>query len=332
MARPFTLAVFTKNRVNPAYAAARLAADRVAADAGARTLHFVPTIPDDVGQQKTLVGEALAAAPDAVVFVPVDDKKMVPDLARFADAGIPVVTCINRMEGKVISFVGSDDIAVGHTAAKALFAALGGAGGIVAIEGTPAAPTSRDRTVGLHKALSEAPGVQLAGSGVGYFQQAPAREEMARLLVEHGEIDGVWTSNDVMAFGALEALAAAGRTAKVVGVNGLPEAIEEAARRAGLGPKKVHAEYLEKPPEAWAKLLNDILSKDDEDKGDAGDAFTRIAAQRRAIFAQALGDVRRLATGAAVQARCLECAALAPAQPSAADRSLLALLMARIGL
>lgn len=230
MARPFTLAVFTKNRINPAYAAARLAADRVAAEAGARTLHFVPTTPDDVGQQKTLVGEALAAAPDAVVFVPVDDKKMQPDLERFAEAGVPVVTCINRMEGKVVCFVGSDDVGVGRTAAKALLTALDGRGRIVAIEGTPAAPTSRDRTVGLHEALAEAPGVQLVGMGVGYFQQAPAREAMARMLVDHGAIDGVWTSNDVMAFGALEALAAAGRTAKVVGVNGLPEAIENIER------------------------------------------------------------------------------------------------------
>jgi ribose transport system substrate-binding protein len=230
MARPFTLAVFTKNRVNPAYAAARLAADRVAAEAGARTMHFVPQTPDDVGQQKALVGEALAAVPDAVVFVPVDDRRMVPDLARFADAGIPIVTCINRMEGKVISFVGSDDVAVGHDAAKALIDALGGSGRIVAIEGTPVAPTSRDRTVGLSKALAEAPAIQLVGTGVGYFQQAPAREEMARLLAEHAEIDGVWTSNDVMAFGVLEALVAAGRTAKVVGVNGLPEAIDHIER------------------------------------------------------------------------------------------------------
>ena len=80
MARPFTLAVFTKNRVNPAYAAARLAADRVAAEAGARTIHYVPETPDDVGQQKALVGEALAARPDAVVFVPTDDAAMVEDL------------------------------------------------------------------------------------------------------------------------------------------------------------------------------------------------------------------------------------------------------------
>jgi ribose transport system substrate-binding protein len=230
MAPPHTLAVFTKNRVNPAYAAARLAADRVAAEAGARTLHFVPQTPDDVGQQKALVGEALAAAPDAVVFVPVDDRQMVPDLMRFADAGIPVVTCINRMEGKVVSFVGSDDVAVGRTAAKALIDALGGSGRIVAIEGAPVAPTSRDRTVGLRKALGEAPAIQLVGLGVGYFQQALAREEMARLLAEHDGIGGVWTSNDVMAFGVLEALAAVGRTAKVVGVNGLPEAIDHIER------------------------------------------------------------------------------------------------------
>src|SRR5260370_23115959 len=51
-----TLAVFTKNRVNPAYAAARLAADRVAAEAGARTIHYVPVTPDHVGQQQARVG------------------------------------------------------------------------------------------------------------------------------------------------------------------------------------------------------------------------------------------------------------------------------------
>jgi ribose transport system substrate-binding protein len=230
MSRPYTLAVFTKNRVNPAYAAARLAADRVAAEAGARTVHYVPATPDDVGQQKALVGEALAAVPDAVVFVPVDDRQMVPDVARFTSAGIPVVVCINRMEGKVVSFVGSDDVAVGRTAARALIEGLGGAGRIVAIEGTPVAPTSRDRTVGLHKALGEAPAIKLLGLGVGYFQQAPARTEMARLLAEHPEIDGVWTANDVMAFGALEALAAAGRSAKLVGVNGLAEAIDNIER------------------------------------------------------------------------------------------------------
>ena len=37
------------------------AADRVAAESGARTIHYVPQTPDDVGEQKALVSEALTA-------------------------------------------------------------------------------------------------------------------------------------------------------------------------------------------------------------------------------------------------------------------------------
>ncbi|MDP2373827.1 sugar ABC transporter substrate-binding protein [Reyranella sp.] len=221
-----TLAVFTKNRVNPAYDAARMAADRVAAEAGARTLHYVPETPDHVGEQKALVRAALAARPAAVLFNPTDDVEMQEDLARFAAAGIPVAVFINRMPGKILTFVGSDDIAVGYTAAKALIDGLGGAGRIVALDGTPSARTARDRTVGLQRAVAEYPGIELLGARVGYLQQAPARSAMAELLAAHARIDGVWTANDVMALGVLDALADAGRTAQVVGVNGLPAAIE----------------------------------------------------------------------------------------------------------
>ncbi len=221
-----TLAVFTKNRVNPAYDAARLVAARIAAEAGARTVHYVPETPDHVGQQKALVSEALAARPDAVLFNPTDDVRMEEDLARFAAAGIPVAVFINRMVGRILTFVGSDDIAVGYTAAKALIGGLGGTGGIVALDGTPSARTARDRTVGLQRAVAENPGVELLGARIGYLQQAPARAAMAELLEAHPRIDGVWTANDVMAFGALEALAESGRTAQVVGVNGLPAAID----------------------------------------------------------------------------------------------------------
>ena len=221
-----TLAVFTKNRFNPAYAAARLAADMVARAAAARTIHFVPEKADDVAQQKALVEEALKARPDAVVFVPVDDVAMVPDLAKFAAAGIPVVTCINRIEGTVVSHVGSDDVRVGYISARALFEGLGGKGRVVEIDGPMAAPTSRDRAQGVQQALAEFGGVQLLGSACGLNLRPEGRAAMQDLLSRHPRIDGVWCSNDVMAYGAPEALDAAGRPAKVVGVNGLSEAIE----------------------------------------------------------------------------------------------------------
>src|SRR5258708_15476629 len=234
MAHAPPLAVFTKNRVNPAYVAARMAVDRVAAEAGARTIHYVPETPDDVGQQKALVSEALAARPDAVVFNPADDVAMQEDLARFTGAAIPVALFINRMASPALTFVGSDDVAVGRRVATALFEAVladrGGKGRIVALEGPPSAPTSRDRVRGLNETLKRFPNIELLGLGVGHLQQAPAKTAMAALLAPHPVIDCVLTANDLMAFGALDALQAAGRTAKVVGINGLPAAIEHIER------------------------------------------------------------------------------------------------------
>jgi protease-4 len=110
---------------------------------------------------------------------------------------------------------------------------------------------------------------------------------------------------------------------------GLQDAIDEAARRAKLDPKKAHAVYLEKEPSWGAQLAQSFRS--DEEADAPGDALTRIAADRRAMFARALGDARRLATGASIQARCLECAGLGPATAPAADVRLLDLLVARLG-
>jgi ribose transport system substrate-binding protein len=225
-----TIAVFTKNRLNPAYDAARAAADRVAAEAGARTVHYVPETPDDVGEQKALVTQALAAGVSGVVFNPTDDQAMREDLERFAAAGLPVAIFINRMDGPALTFVGSDDIAIGHAVAKALIAGLGGKGRIVALDGTPRARTARDRAEGLRRAVAETPGLSLIDRRVGYLQRAPAKAAMDELLAQHAQIDGVWTANDMMAFGAVDALTAAGRTAAVVGINGLTEAIANIER------------------------------------------------------------------------------------------------------
>ena len=102
------IAVFTKNFTNPAYEAARIAADRVAHEFGAKTIHYVPEKPDNVEQQKLLVEKALKDRPDIVLFVPVDDVAMKADLQKFADAKIPVVVFINPMQGQFVTFVGSE--------------------------------------------------------------------------------------------------------------------------------------------------------------------------------------------------------------------------------
>jgi len=221
-----TLAVFTKNRTNDAYAAARLGAERTAARLGASVVHYVPQRPDDIEEQIALVEQAIAARPDAVLFVPVHDTAMTGSVRKLNDAGIPLVNLLNRLaKGRFVTFVGSDDYRVGYEIAARLFRHLGGRGDIVILEGVPGAVTSRDRMRGFNAALEQWPGIRVVATRAANYQQGTARQVMAELPPGLPRIDGILSANDVMSLGAIEALEAAGRSAAVVGVNALPAAI-----------------------------------------------------------------------------------------------------------
>jgi ribose transport system substrate-binding protein len=226
------VAVFTKNRTNPAYAAARIGAERAAARHGAQVRHYVPDKPDDISEQIALVDRAIAEQPDAVVFVPVHDTAMNASVAKLNAARIPVVNILNRLvEGDFVSFVGADDYKLGRELADYLFRHIGGRGGLLIIEGVAGAVTSRERIRGVHEALSGWPDVRVVASRAGNYQRKPVLALMNELLPAGPRIDAVFAANDLMALAAIEALDAAGRPVPVVGVNALPDAI--AAIKAG---------------------------------------------------------------------------------------------------
>jgi ribose transport system substrate-binding protein len=226
-AADMTIAVFTKNLTNPAYEAFRIAADQIARSTGAKIVHYVPKTPDNVDEQKAMVEQALKDKPNAVIFIPVDDVAMIPSVRQLNDARIPVVLVSNPLPGNFVTYVGADDFEIGYREARYLFEYLGGKGKIVVIEGTPAAPTNRERVRGYQRAFAEFSGIEVLGSGIGNYQQPDARRAMAKLLGEHSQIDAVLSANDSMALGVLEALKEANRTSVVIGVNGILPAVKQ---------------------------------------------------------------------------------------------------------
>jgi ribose transport system substrate-binding protein len=222
-----TIAVFTKNSTNPAYEAFRTAADQIARSVGARTIHFVPKKPDNVDEQKAFVDQALKDKPDVIIFIPVDDAAMIDSVKKLNDANIPIVLASNPLPGRFVTYVGADDYEIGYREAKYLFGKMGGKGKIVVIEGTPAAPTNRERLRGYQRAFAETPGIQMLASGVGNYQQPDAKRVMAKFLTEHPQIDAVLSANDGMALGALEALKDANRSTIVIGINGILPAVKQ---------------------------------------------------------------------------------------------------------
>jgi len=222
-----TIAVFTKNSTNPAYEAFRIAADQIARSAEARIVHYVPKKPDSVDEQKAMIEHVLKDRPDVVIFIPVDDVAMIDSVKKLNAAKIPIVLVSNPLPGSFVTYVGADDYAIGYREARYLFEKLGGKGKIVVIEGTPAAPTNRERVRGYQRALAEFPRIEVLGSGIGNYQQPDARRVMEEFLKAYPQIDAVLSANDGMALGALEALKDAGRSAIVIGINGILPAVKQ---------------------------------------------------------------------------------------------------------
>lgn len=221
------IAVFTKNRNNPAYQAARLGADRTAARLGAHATHYVPESPDDAVEQSALIAQALTESPDAIVLVPVHPVAVNAAIRKINAAGIPLFSCINRLgEGECISHVGSEDYPLAFRIACRVYEHLGGRGDVVIVEGPPESVTSIARVRAFREAAARYPGIRIVATCGGQYLPEPARLAMAELLPRTPNIDAILAANDIMAIGVIEALRAAGRRTVLAGINAIPAAID----------------------------------------------------------------------------------------------------------
>jgi ribose transport system substrate-binding protein len=222
-----TVAVFTKNQTNPYFQAVRIGAESAAKTLNAKVIQYVPTKPDSIPEQLSQVEDVIVKRPDAIVFIPVDYKAMVPAVEKINAANIPVVNITDRIaSGKVVAYVGADDYNIGLATARHLLKAMGGNGNVIILEGVKGSLTNTDRVRGFNNALKEFPNVKLLASQPANYQRLQALQVMENLMQSHPQINGILAANDPMAVGALEALDGANRKALVIGINGSKEAIE----------------------------------------------------------------------------------------------------------
>jgi ribose transport system substrate-binding protein len=220
------VAVFTKNRINPAYVAARSGADRTAERLGALTRHYVPQKPDDPEEQIALIHAALADKVDAFVFTPAHATAVNGAVREINAAGVPIFNIINRMtEGDAVCFAGSNDFRLAFEVADYLCRFLGGRGGVAIVEGTPSAVTNRERVRGFREAIKKHIKIQLLTMISGAYLRPVARSAAPSLLALPVRPDGIICANDDMALGVIDVLSEAGLRIPVVGVNAVPDAI-----------------------------------------------------------------------------------------------------------
>jgi protease-4 len=111
----------------------------------------------------------------------------------------------------------------------------------------------------------------------------------------------------------------------VDGFGGMSEAIAKAAQLAKLGDER-GVRYLEPPRSFRDQLIDTLASEEKPDSAAPQDAFALLAGQPQRQLASALAEVRSILSGPSIQARCLECPAVAPAQLRKGDMTLLQLI------
>ena len=156
---------------------------------------------------------------DYIVLAPVTETGWDTVLQEAKDAGIPVIT-VDRMvdvsdDSLYESYVGGNFLLEGQKAAEWLKAYADAKGitelNIAHIQGTIGASAQIGRTQGLEEA-AEKYGWNIVAQQTGEFTQAKGQEVMESMLKQHDNINVVYCENDNEAFGAIDAIKAAGKT------------------------------------------------------------------------------------------------------------------------
>jgi ribose transport system substrate-binding protein len=207
--------------------------------AGLESRYVLQLNQGDSDKQVSLMRGLLTANPKCTIFnVEPNADVVIKPMVDVADrSGAWIVTHWAHGEGlhpfdgndQWVAHVAVDSTDAGVAISRRLVDAIGGKGGIVALQGRLDTDPARKRFAGLQQVLMEHPGVRLLDQQAANWDRTAAFPIVQTWLVKyHGEISAIWAANDDMALGALEALRAVGLAGKIpiVGVDGIPEAVE----------------------------------------------------------------------------------------------------------
>jgi galactofuranose transport system substrate-binding protein len=151
----------------------------------------------------------------AIILAPVIETGWEQVLREAQAAGIPVVIIdrnVTADESLYLTRVSSDFVHEGRLAAAWLAQATAGNCNIVELEGTVGSSAARDRQIGFNDVIALFPHMKIIVSQPGDFRRVDGKKVMEGILNAENpdDICAVWSHNDDMAIGAIEAIKEAG--------------------------------------------------------------------------------------------------------------------------
>src|SRR5262245_21990587 len=188
----------------------------------------------DVEKQMQIVENVIQTGIKVLCITPSGSREIVTALVKAKAAGVPIIVVDTRVDAKAAAdagvdlktFIGSDNYEGGKLAGGYAVKTAGGNAKIGVLEGIPGHETADSRNRGFKDAIAGQPGMTMVASQPANWERDQGFNVFQNMLQAHPEIDTVFAASDLMALGAVEAIAAAGQTGKirVIGFDALDDA------------------------------------------------------------------------------------------------------------
>ena len=175
----------------------------------------------DVARQIAQMQDLIQQEVDVIIIWPTNGQAVVPVVRQAQKAGIPVVVTNSNVAEEgfefISSFSGPDNITQGRRSAEIMcvrFIDMGieSSAKIVEISGQPGYTTAIERSGGFQDRFAEiCPNVEILETQPGDWNREKSQRVMENFLIKYDQIDGVYSGDDNMGVGALNAAKDANR-------------------------------------------------------------------------------------------------------------------------
>jgi ribose transport system substrate-binding protein len=211
---------------------------------------------EDKLKQINGVQDLVVRGVNGILISPIDAVGVNAAYDAAAAAKIPIVSIARGSASPNQTIhVAMDEKQIGRDIAKWAAARLGGKGEVAMLLGPSGAPTFKNLADGYMEVMAQHPDIKIVFRSDGPLTRERGVKQTEDALVANPNLAAVYTANDDVALGAMQAVLAANRKGKtiVTGMNGVPPALR-AVKDDNLGMT------VELNPVEWGRLGVDVLA------------------------------------------------------------------------
>jgi ABC-type sugar transport system substrate-binding protein len=214
--KAYTIGVALPHLANPHFVAQAYGYYDEAQKLGAKVVILEAGGYANLDRQISQVEDLLARPVDAIILVAVNLEGTRAVVDECNQRGVPVIN-VNVMTANenVVTRIRSDDVTIGKKLGEYLVKAKNGKANVLMLSGAPGASYAIYRPQGFKEYVASYPGIKILDERFQQNNPESGVKEMEDALQKFPEMDTLYTSGEMLALGAANAIQAAGKTGQI---------------------------------------------------------------------------------------------------------------------